>query len=368
MLYQYNSLTLIDNRPCPAATSSEADYLDNLTACEADVAALFARWAQAWPNFEVPAAELKRTVTAAVNKYLRGSANAQRTPSPNEILQFVEQLQGSDIYLSLGCALGDENAWWQFDRQHRAFIENIANQVVSSGVDANEVIESVYCELLGSKTESGVRQSKFRTYMGRGTLRGWLRTIIWHTAVDLHRSRHHEVPLEDWTASGDEVRERVYVTDADACEDVMLSKVMRERYSSATVEALDRSLAALDDHETLLLLYYHVEGLKLRQIARIVEQPRSAIRRWFQRQSRHAANTTHKRVHESTIMRWLEKVYRKVFNAFQRELANKHGLSSAEIEICLDLATRDLAQTVKLKQLSVKDQIETKEEGDRRNL
>jgi len=360
---------LIDNSPRPAATSSEAEFINNLTACEADFVALYARWGQAWPNFQVPAAELNRTLVAAVNKYLKGSGKTSVTPSPTEIRQFVEQLQGTDIYLSLGCALGDENAWWQFDHQHRAFIENVANQVVSSGIDANEVIESVYCELLGSKTESGVRQSKFRTYMGRGTLRGWLRTMIWHTAVDLHRARHHEVPLEELTPTGDEVREKpVYVADPDECEDMMLSKVMREKYSSATAEALDRSLAALDDHETLLLLYYHVEGLKLRQIARIVEQPRSAIRRWFQRQSRHAANTAHKRVHESTIMRWLEKVYRKVFHAFQRELSSKHGLSSAEIEICLELATKDLAQTVKLKPVSLEDHIIKEGEGQTRDL
>ncbi|PWT79530.1 MAG: hypothetical protein C5B44_06740 [Acidobacteria bacterium] len=325
---------------------------------------LYARWAQAWPNFVVPPGELRRTVEAAVNKYLRGSGT-QNTPSEGEIRHFVENLQGPDIYLSLGCALGDENAWWQFDRHHRAFIESVANQVVSSGLDANEVIESVYSELLGSKTESGIRQSKFRTYMGRGTLRGWLRTMIWHTAVDLHRSRHHEVPLEDWSAASEEVRERqIHTADADAHENMMLSKLMRERYSSATLEALDRSLAALDDHETLLLLYYHVEGLKLRQIARIVEEPRSAIRRWFQRQSRQAANATHKRVHESTIMRWLEKVYRKIFQSFKHELANKHGLSSAEIDICLELATKDLAQTVKLKPVSADEQIKKKEERE----
>ena len=312
----------------------------------------------------VPPGEISQTVETAINKYLRGSGKAQKTPSTSEIRQFVESLQGPDIYLSLGCALGDENAWWQFDRRHRAFVESVANQVVSGGIDANEVIESVYSELLGSKTESGVRQSKFRTYMGRGTLRGWLRTMIWHTAVDLHRSRHNEVPLEDWSAAGDEIRERqIYVGDADANEDTMLSKVMRERYSSATLEALDRSLAALDDHETLLLLYYHVEGLKLRQIARIVEQPRSAIRRWFQRQGRQASDRAQKRVHESTIMRWLEKVYRKILQSFKHELASKHGLNSAEIDICLDLATKDLAQTVKLKPVTPDDHITKTEEG-----
>ena len=125
----------------------------------------------------------------------------------------------------------------------------------------------------------------------------------------------------------------------------MLTSVVRDRYRSATMAALDQSLAALDDHETLLLLYYHVEGLKLREIARIVEQPRSPIRRWFQRRR---GSDPSSRIHESTVMRWLEKVYRKVSDRFRAELAEKHGLSPAEIEICKAIATEDQMQGVKL--------------------
>jgi transposase len=145
---------------------------------------------------------------------------------------------------------------------------------------------------------------------------------------------------------------------------LMLANVIRERYRSATVAALDQSLAALDDHETLLLLYYHVEGLKLREIARIVEQPKSPIRRWFQRQSRRRTQTKPGRVYESTVMRWLEKVYRKVSEGFQRELTNRHGLSGEEIEICLSIATEDLAQGVKLKPVPpASEQIEKGDTG-----
>ena len=110
--------------------------------------------------------------------------------------------------------------------------------------------------------------------------------------------------------------------------------------------ALDQSLAALDEHETLLLLYYHVEGLKLREIARIVEEPRSPIRRWFQRHSKRRGDPS-SRVHESTVMRWLERVYRKVSNRFHAELVDKHGLNAAEIEICKAIATEDPAQGVR---------------------
>jgi hypothetical protein len=47
-------------------------------------------------------------------------------------------------------------------------------------------------------------------------------------------------------------------------------------------------------------------------------------------------------------MRWLEKVYQKVAERFQSELANKHGLNAAEIEICRSIATEDSTQGVRL--------------------
>lgn len=47
-------------------------------------------------------------------------------------------------------------------------------------------------------------------------------------------------------------------------------------------------------------------------------------------------------------MRWLEKVYRKVSDRFQAELANKHGLNAAEIKICQSIATEDVGQSLTL--------------------
>src|SRR5258706_12223602 len=254
-----------------------------------------------------------------------------------------------DLYFVLACARGNKQAWWEFDRQYRSFIERWARHLVRNGSDADEIIDFVYVELLGTGVVSGVRQSKFRTYTGRGTLRGWLRTVMLHAVVDLYRGRKDEVSLEEWSGSGEETRGRYASLAATrGTEELMLVKAVRERYRAATMTALDQSLAALDDHETLLLLYYHVEGLKLRDIARIVEQPRQPIRRWFQRQSRWRLGQAPGRVHESTVMRWLEKAYNTVSDQFHAELANNHGLNPAEIEICKAIAAEDPGQGVRL--------------------
>jgi hypothetical protein len=175
-------------------------------------------------------------------------------------------------------------------------------------------------------------------------LRGWLRTVVWHAVIDMHRARHDEVSIDDWSESGGEIHDRPgWRAEAKGGESAMVDKITRERYREATVTALDKSLATLDDHEKLLLLYYHVEGLKLREIARLVEEPSSPLRRWFQRQSKRRITLPDSRVHESTVMRWLEKVYGKVLERFRSELQEQNGLSDTEIEMCVEMATEDLA-------------------------
>jgi DNA-directed RNA polymerase specialized sigma24 family protein len=219
--------------------------------------------------------------------------------------------------------------------------------LIRNGGEADEVIDSVYADLFGTRLVRGARQSKFVTYKGRGTLRGWLRTVMLYAVVDLYRGKKDEISLEDWTESGAKTA-GPNSPATTGTEELLLVSVVRERYQSATTAALDESLAALDDHETLLLLYYHVDGLKLREIARIVEQPQSPIRRWFQRQSKRREGAGPPRVHESTVMRWLEKVYQKVSDHFHSALANKHGLNPAEIEICKTLAAEDPAGGLRL--------------------
>jgi len=345
-LCKYNGRTLPDSRTRPEASAIEVESLANLAACASQVDALFADCAKAHSDFGLTPDHFSEAVGRAVRKYLM---SLRVTPSTDDIGRFIGELQQRDLYLALACARGNEQAWWEFDRQYRSFIERWARHLVRSGSDADEIIDFVYVELLGTRIVSGVRQSKFRTYTGRGTLRGWLRTVMLHAVVDLYRGRKDEVSLEEWSGSGEEARELLTSLRATrGTEELMLVNVVRERYRAATMTALDQSLAALDDHETLLLLYYHVEGLKLREIARIVEQPRSPIRRWFQRQSRLRVGQAPGRVHESTVMRWLEKVYKKVSDHFHAELANKHGLNPAEIEICKAIATEDPAQGVRL--------------------
>jgi hypothetical protein len=155
-----------------------------LNDCAADFDALYARCAEAAPNYRVSPAELKAAARGAIDKYLVDN-DSSVLPTPAEIRAFLGELQCHDLYLALACAQGNEFAWWDFDQTYRRYLERVARHLASAETDAQEVIDSVYVELYGTRVVDGVRQSKFATYSGRGTLRGWLRTVVWHAVIEL---------------------------------------------------------------------------------------------------------------------------------------------------------------------------------------
>ncbi len=305
--------------------------------------ALYERCREAAPNYGISLSDFTTALRMAVDKYLVDHANGD-TPSTDQVKQFLTELQSTDLFLALACANGNENAWWDFDQGYRRYIERIARHLASAETHAEEVIDFVYVELYGTRVVADVRQSKFATYTGRGTLRGWLRTVVWHAVIDMHRARHDEISIDDWSEGGGETLDRPgWRAESRGGEGAMLDRIARERFQTATVAALDESFATLDDHEKLLLLYYHVENLKLREIARLVEEPTSPLRRWFQRQSKRRVSSPEARVHESTVMRWLERVYGKILERFRNRLVEKDKLTPAEIEMCVEMATEDMA-------------------------
>ena len=320
-----------------------AQFERALDDCTREINALYAQCAEAAPNYGVSLEDFKAALRMAVGKYLVDDASGA-APSAEEVRQFLGELQASDLYLALACSRGNEHSWWDFDQGYRRYIERIARHLASAETHAEEVIDFVYVELYGTRVVADVRQSKFATYTGRGTLRGWLRTVVWHAVIDMHRARHDEISIDDWSEGGGETHDRPgWRAEAHGGEGAMLDRIARERFQAATVSALDASFAELDDHEKLLLLYYHVENLKLREIARLVEEPASPLRRWFQRQSRRRITAPESRVHESTVMRWLERVYGKILECFRKQLIEKNRLTSAEVEMCVELATEDMA-------------------------
>ncbi len=310
--------------------------------CESLMKQLYTECFENAPNFGVREECFKNSLTTSIKKYLYRSPDDN--PTLEEAQKFLKSIQLDDLFLALACANGNERAWWEFDQQHRSYLERVSRHLASSDLNAQEVVDLVYVELYGTRVVEGERVSKFATYSGKGSIRGWLRTVIWHSLVDLHRASHDSVSLDEMTENVGEGHAHSNFAEMDlGGEDQMMDQVTKDRYRNATVSAIQSAFTELDSHEKLLLLYYHVENLKLREIARLVEVPTSPLRAWFQRKSAAREKNPRSKIHESTIMRWLEKTYKKVLKSFQEELNSKHNLKGEEIDICIELATQDLA-------------------------
>ena len=323
--------------------SAEIDkYEVLLNECKSLMAEIYAQCKENAPNYGDLSDCFESSLEKTVRKYIQN--NASEKPTVEEVKEFLRQIQAEDLHLALACANGNERAWWEFDQQHRSYLERVARHLARTDIDAQEVVDTVYVELYGTRVLDGERVSKFSTYSGRGSLRGWLRTVIWHSLVDLHRASHDAVSLDEMTENVGEGYTHASFTEVNlGGESEMIEQIAKDRYRKATLSSIENAFANLDNHEKLLLLYYHVENLKLREIARLVENIESPLRGWFQRKSVSREENPATRIHESTIMRWLEKSYAKVLKTFRTELQATHKLSEKELEICMELATQDLA-------------------------
>jgi len=303
--------------------------------------AIYQRCHENAPNFGVSLDRLRSSLERTVEKCL--VAASAEPVTKYELSEFLDQIQANDLFMAIACADGNERAWWEFDQNQRSYMQRVARHLAKTEMDADEVVDWVYGELYGTRVVDGERVSKFAAYGGRGSLRGWLRTVIWHSIVDMHRASHDEVSLDEMTENiGEGAAHATFAVAAPGGEEKMVGELTLDRYRTATVSAITNAFGSLDVHERLLLTYYHVDNLKLREIARLAENESSPLRGWFQRRSQTRERDPGSRVHESTVMRWLEKCYARVLEIFRDQLRSVHGLKNEEIAICIDLATQDL--------------------------
>lgn len=316
--------------------NSNERFLSLLQSCEKTISQLYNECQKRKPEYPVTREDFKKRIESTIQKYLL--KDTENLPSSRELKDFIKQLYVEDIYLSIACEKGDEKAWLEFDQTYRSYLQKVAIACTNSFSDAEEIVLNIYCELYGTSLKEGKRNSKFSTYSGRGSLRGWLKTIILNSSVDLHRASESIVSLDEIVDEMGEGTAHSFInkTEQDN-EKQIITHLERKKYFKACSDALEEAFKKLNDHEKLLLLYYHVEKLKLKDIAKIVELPSSPLKNLFRQRIK--SNT---RVHESTIKRWLDKTYLKLHKHFRKELSDSKKLKPEEIEVCLKIVTEEL--------------------------
>src|SRR5438874_8660922 len=175
-------------------------------------------------------------------------------PSERERGEFFASLRLEELALARACAAGHERAWEIFMVRYREKLYDIAAYIPKESSAARELADSIYADLYGTGTREGKRISKLAFYTGRGSLEGWLRTVLAQEFVNRYRKQKRLVSLEEETEAGREFA--APKADGHATVDARLDA------------ATDAALAALAAEERFLLASYFLDQRTLAEIAK----------------------------------------------------------------------------------------------------
>jgi RNA polymerase sigma-70 factor, ECF subfamily len=219
------------------------------------------------------------------------------------IAAFLASLRLDELVLARACAAGNDRAWEIFLNRYRATLYESAYKIAKEESAARGLADSLYAELYGVNEKGQRRPSKLLSYQGRGSLQGWLRTVLAQEYVNHYRSRKRETSLDAALDEGKqfEAKESDH-SDADP------------RVEAAVAQELQ----ALEPEERFLLAAYYLDRRTLAEIAKL------------------------QRVHESTVSRKLDRVTTGLRKRIRKRMIQS-GMSPRQADEALqDVEVRDL--------------------------
>jgi len=231
-------------------------------------------------------------------KYLPPDAGQEQA------LELYRSLRVEELALARGCAAGNEAAWQDFLLRYREKLYDAAGAIAREDSAAREQADSLYADLYGTSTRDGERVSKLNFYMGRGSLEGWLRTVLAQEFVNRYRRGKRLVSLEEKEEAG--VQFVAPAPQAAAPVDARLEA------------ATDQALAALAAEDRFILAAYFLDQRTLAEIAQTLG------------------------VHESTISRKLGKITAGLRKQTLSGLRQR-GMSKRQAEEALEADVRDIS-------------------------
>jgi RNA polymerase sigma-70 factor (ECF subfamily) len=253
-------------------------------------------------EFGITETSFAETLGEIATKHLPSSASVDETRT------FCLSLRVEEIALARACAAGNNKAWEIFLTRYREKLFLMAMQIAREDSAARELADSLYADLYGLGGKDGVRVSKLMSYTGRGSLEGWLRTVMAQEHVNRYRKTKRLVSLDEESEGG--VRFASPVAGPTSTAD--------QRVESAT----DEALAALPAEDRFVLASYYLDGRTLAEIARTL------------------------RVHESTISRKVDKLAKSLRKQILAGLGRR-GMSRRQATEALEVDVRDLEVNIR---------------------
>lgn len=253
-------------------------------------------------RFGMPRQEFERVLEAIATKYVPAGAG------PQPVRELLAGLRLEELALARACAAGSEPAWQEFLTRFREKLYEAALGITRDDASARELADSLHADLYGTATRDGRRVSKLEFYTGRGSLEGWLRTVLAQEYVNRYRTQRRLVSLDEKNEQGAQFA-------APAAENVV---AVDPRVEAAT----DDALAELSAEDRFILAAYFLDGRKLAEVARML------------------------RVHESTISRKVEKITAALRKRIRNGLTAR-GMSKRQADEALEADVRDLRVDVR---------------------
>ncbi len=278
-----------------SGTAQSAVCREITAAVSARGAALYERSGAA--SFGIARSDFDTWLTAIAQKYLPAGV------SQKEVEDLLGTLRVEDLTLARACAAGHERAWEQFMARFRELLYDSALGIAREASQAKDLADSIYAELYGMNERQGQRVSKLTYYMGRGSLEGWLRTVVAQEFINRYRSTKRLVSLDEEEEEGSQFAapDPEPVPPADSRVDA----------------AIDNALASLDSESRTILASYYLDGRKLAEIGRMLG------------------------FHEATASRKLDRITKALRKSI-RENLSKQGMSKRQMEEALESDVRDL--------------------------
>jgi RNA polymerase sigma-70 factor len=239
-------------------------------------AALYVRSGAA--AYGVTAAQFAAILEEILRKYhsqnsTRNSAADSSHVSAEQRAAFCAALRLEELALARACAAGNERAWQDFINRYRQKLHSMALHITRDGAHAAELADSLFADLYGVNARDGVRRSKLVFYTGRGSLEGWLRTVMAQEFINRYRKQKRTVSLEEQTEEG------VQFTAAVPEPAFVSNRTSDQQLEAAT----DEALAELSSEDRFTLASYYLDGRTLAEIARTLGLHESSVSRRLER-------------------------------------------------------------------------------------
>jgi RNA polymerase sigma-70 factor (ECF subfamily) len=241
-----------------------------------------------------------RILIEAASKYLAPDAGV------GPVEEFLATLHVGDLVLARACAMGNEAAWQAFLLRYRESLYDTGIAIAKDYSVGRELADSLYADLLGAGAAHG--SSPLRSYMGYGSLEGWLRTIMARSFIDRCRSERRLVSLQEETEEG-------LPLAAPPPEPVVA-------VDSRLQDATDEALRTLDSEDRFILASFFLYDRTLAELAHIL------------------------RLHESTVSRRIHKITAGVRKQIVRGMMRR-GMSRRQAAEALETDVRDLQINVR---------------------